>query len=125
MLKKDVKSGQVQKKNVAKSNLESNLNKIRMERAIMQSDILQDKILKSKQRSKQVQLTRKQNWDAINQAANEVIRSRSGTPADNGEPQNKMCNPLKTPWRKRISSIVMMRRNPLMSTSLKEMHLTC
>ncbi|CAM9010216.1 unnamed protein product [Wickerhamomyces anomalus] len=85
MLKKDVKSGQVQKKNVAKSNLESNLNKLRMERAIMQSDILQDKILKSKQRSKQVQLTRKQNWDAINQAANEVIRSRSGTPADNGE----------------------------------------
>lgn len=88
MQKKDPNS-QIQKKNAAKVNQASNLNKLKMERAIMQSDILQDKILKSKNRSKQVQATRKQNWDAINEAANDVKRSRTGTPAQEGETEQE------------------------------------
>ncbi|CCH44988.1 hypothetical protein BN7_4567 [Wickerhamomyces ciferrii] len=71
----------------------TNLNKSKMEKAIMQSDILQDKILKSKQRSKYVQTARKQNWDAINQAAlaekarldQEGKETKAETPQDEDE----------------------------------------
>lgn len=76
MKKKEPKT-QIQKDEARKA---SNLSKLKMEKAIMQNEILQDKILKSKQRSKYVQTSRKQNWDAINQSVNELKASRSSTP---------------------------------------------
>lgn len=89
MKKKEPKS-QIQKDDARKA---SNLNKLKMEKAIMQNEILQDKILKSKQRSKYVQTSRKQNWDAINQSANEFKVSRSATPQAAGEQQSEENDP--------------------------------
>jgi len=91
---KDSSSAQITKKLTAKQQQQaSNLAKQKMERAIMQNEILQDKILKSKQRSKEVQTTRKQNWDMINQSISEKLKA--GTPLNAAEEEQHKQNEMQ------------------------------